>query len=1120
MDQSARGVKAVFDHALEIDTPAERRAYLDDACAGQPDLRLHVESLLSAFAAAGSFLDQPAAVALDTPVSAATPVPAPAGTVAAEGPGTCLGPYQLVQLIGQGGMGTVWRAEQHHPVRRQVALKVIKPGFASVGVIARFEAERQALALMDHPHIAKVLDAGALPDGSDGTKPGRPYFVMEFVPGVPLTQFCDERRLGLRQRLALFIPVCQAVQHAHQKGIIHRDLKPSNVLVGLYDGKPMPKVIDFGIAKATSAQLSEQTLHTTFGTVVGTLEYMAPEQAELNAFDIDTRADVYSLGVLLYELLTGGTPRRGRLKDVGLLEVLRLIREQEPERPSVRLSAAATAPEVAAARGTEPARLAKSVRGELDWIVLKCLDKDRNRRYETANGLARDLERYLANEPVAAGPPGVGYRLRKFVRRHRGPVLAAAVVLVALLAGIAGTTWGLIRADHARQTAEAQERQAQREKRIADAVRKFQRDLLRQADPTAQADTLRQVGGGFEAESNPTIRELLDRAAAELAPDKIEAKFPEQPEVQASILKTVGETYMGIGAYDQAVAFLGRSRDIHGRVGGPDHPDTLDALHDLATAYLYAGKPTEAIGLFEQVRDVRVRDLGTVHPDTLATLHNLANAYKGAGKYAEAIALFKQVYDAHVQQLGADHSYTLTILTNLGSAYKEAGQPAEAIAVLGPALDAQVRTLGAVHPITLITLNNLATAYQAAGKVAEAIPLLQQVRDAQVQKLGADHPQTLITLNNLGSAYRDTGRTAEAITLLQQTRDTQVKKLGADHPDTLATLHNLAGAYQAAGQTTEAVALFEQVRDARVKKEGAEHPSTLFTLYKLAQAYQAAGQTAKAITAFEQLRDAKAKKLGADHPETLRIVNDLALAHRNAGRLAEAIALFEQLRDVVVKKLGPDDLRTLSILNNLAVTYQWAGQLEQALPLYQQAVTALEKRQFTDRNAGWFVDNLVGCQERLHQYEAAEAWRRKWLAVVKAKDGPQSAAYATALAGLGGNLLLQHQHAEAKAILREALPIAEKQQPDAWTTFQTQALLGGALLGQENYAEAEPLLLAGYEGLKQRQAKIPRGDKKSLAEALDRLVQLYDTWGKPDRANQWRAERAKLTKPAAPPKGK
>ena len=337
-------------------------------------------------------------------------------------------------------MGDVWMAHQTEPVKRTVAVKLIKAGMDSRAVLARFEAERQALALMDHPNIAKVLDGGATPDG-------RPFFVMELVKGVPITEFCDNRRLTPRERLELFIPVCQAIQHAHQKGVIHRDIKPSNVLVALYDDKSVPKVIDFGISKATGQPLTERTLATGFGSVVGTPEYMSPEQASFNNLDIDTRSDVYALGVLLYELLAGSPPfSRTDLEKIGLLEIFRVIREQEPPRPSTKLSTANTLPTLSANRGTEPARLTRLLRGELDWIVLKALEKDRNRRYETANGLARDIQRYLADEVVEARPPSPGYRLRKFVRRNKGRVVAASLVLFALLAGIAGTTGGLIEA--------------------------------------------------------------------------------------------------------------------------------------------------------------------------------------------------------------------------------------------------------------------------------------------------------------------------------------------------------------------------------------------------------------------------------------------------------------------------------------------------------------------------------------------------------------------------------------------------------------------------------------------------------------------------------------------------
>ncbi len=522
----------IFIAARQLQAPQEQNAYLDKACGGDHELRRRIVALLEEQAQLGSFLEheQPLAATLDAPHC--------------ERRGSVIGPYKLIEQIGEGGMAVVWMAQQTEPVKRLVALKLIKAGMASKQLIARFEAERQALALMDHPNIAKVFDGGTIgtseprpsgsgaeprpsgsgaeprpsgsgaeprPSGSgaeprplgsgkaelrpsesgkaeprpsgSGAEPrplgsekaelrpsesggggplpyGRgsdiPYFVMDLVKGVPITRYCDEHRLTVRERLELFLPVCQAVQHAHQKGIIHRDIKPSNVLVALYDGKPVPKVIDFGVAKAIGQPLTEQTLVTGFGAIVGTLEYMSPEQAEINQLDVDTRSDIYSLGVLLYELLTGTTPlEHRRVKESGLIEALRIIREEEVPTLSNRLSSTAELPAIAANRGTEPVKLTKLVRGELDWILMKALEKDRNRRYETAGALAADVQRYLADEPVQACPPSWGYRLRKFLRRNKGPVVGVAAVLLVLVGGIIGTTTGLVRA----RRAEAQARE-------------------------------------------------------------------------------------------------------------------------------------------------------------------------------------------------------------------------------------------------------------------------------------------------------------------------------------------------------------------------------------------------------------------------------------------------------------------------------------------------------------------------------------------------------------------------------------------------------------------------------------------------------------------------------------
>jgi eukaryotic-like serine/threonine-protein kinase len=442
MPAAPRSLKEEFLAALAI-APAERAAWLEQACGQDAEMRQQVELMLAAADTPQSLLDRPAFVAVrsDAVTGACT-------GAEAERPDTVIGPYKLLQQIGEGGMGTVWMAEQTKPVERKVALKVIKPGMDSRQIIARFEAERQALAILDHVNIARVLDAGT-------TESGLPYFVMELVHGVPITKYCDDNHLTPRERLELFVPVCQAIQHAHQKGIIHRDIKPSNVMVTLYDGKPVPKVIDFGVAKATEQKLTERTLFTQYSTMVGTLEYMSPEQAGMSALGVDTRSDIYSLGVLLYELLTGNTPlTHKRMKEGAYAEIIRMIREEEPPRPSTRLSDSGEAlASISAQRHMEPAKLTKLVKGELDWIVMKTLEKDRNRRYETAKDFSADVQRYLTDERVLACPPSAGYRLRKFTRRNKGPVVAASLVLASLVIGVVGMAWGVIRATHAEANA-------------------------------------------------------------------------------------------------------------------------------------------------------------------------------------------------------------------------------------------------------------------------------------------------------------------------------------------------------------------------------------------------------------------------------------------------------------------------------------------------------------------------------------------------------------------------------------------------------------------------------------------------------------------------------------------
>jgi WD40 repeat protein/serine/threonine protein kinase len=538
----------LFVRAAEIDAPADRRIFLDQQCDGDAGLRAQVESLLSAGGDVGSFLERPAAPGLAAHAATAAYPPI------TEGPGTVIGPYRLMEQIGEGGFGLVFVAEQQEPVRRKVALKVIKPGMDSREVIARFEAERQALALMDHPNIARVLDAGA-------TETGRPYFVMELVKGVPITDYCDRNQLTPRDRLELFVGVCQAVQHAHQKGVIHRDLKPSNVLVTLHDGRPVVKVIDFGIAKAVGQRLTDKTVYTRFAQLIGTPLYMSPEQAEMSGLDIDTRSDVYALGVLLYELLTGTTPFDGeRLKRAAFDEVRRIIREEEPPRPSTRLSTlGATLSAVSARRRTEPGRLSALVRGELDWIVMRCLDKDRTRRYETANGLARDVERYLKDEPVEACPPTAGYRLRKFARKNRRLLATAAAFAALLLLGVAGSAWQAVRAKEAEGVAQGNAAQARDKEKEANE----QRD-----DAQKQRDEVKAVN------------------------EKLEAALKELQATQAQLRRTLYTAHMNLAQRAWEDADLPRVRELlRQQLPGPGEQDLRSFEWDYCSRLCDSDRP-------------------------------------------------------------------------------------------------------------------------------------------------------------------------------------------------------------------------------------------------------------------------------------------------------------------------------------------------------------------------------------------------------------------------------------------------------------------------------------------------------------------------------------------------
>jgi tetratricopeptide (TPR) repeat protein len=682
-------------------------------------------------------------------------------------------------------MGVVYLAEQVEPVERRVALKIIKLGMDTRQIVARFETERQALAVMDHPNIAKVFDAGA-------TETGRPYFVMELARGIPITDYCDRHKLPTRERLELFIAVCQAVQHAHQKGVIHRDLKPSNILVVIQDDRPVPKIIDFGIAKATDHRLAERTLFTEQGQLIGTPEYMSPEQAEMSGLDVDTRTDIYSLGVILYELLVGLLPFDAqKLRSAGFGEIQRIIRETEPPKASTRLSTQKeTKAEIAAKRRTDAGSLVKLLRGDLDWITMKAMAKDRTHRYSTASELAADIKRHLRHEPVSAGPPSTVYRVRKYIRRHKLGVAAAAVVMLAVLIGTAGTTIGLLRAVRA-------EKKAVEEAATAQKVSDFLVDLFKVSDPSeARGNTI-------------TAREILDKGASQ-----IDRELEAQPLVRARLMETIGTVYRSLGLYEQAKPMLEKALKLKKSIYGDDNLGVADTLHNLGIIYDDQGKYEEAASFFRQSLDIRSHKLGPDDPEVARSLNSLAIVYWNQEKYAEAEPLFERSLAIKEKALGPDHPDLANTLINLGILKHTQRKYEEAEAFFRRALAISEKKLGPEHPDLGTILNNLAALYEDQGRRAEAEPLYARCLKIWEKALGPDHPDVAIAVHNLANLYRNLGRYAEAEPLYLRSLNIWEKALGPDHPYVGISLRERANLYRDQGRYADAEPLY--VRSLRI----------------------------------------------------------------------------------------------------------------------------------------------------------------------------------------------------------------------------------------------------------------------------------------------------------------
>ncbi len=815
-------INELFDAALDLPA-SDRPAYLSSACPDNPSLLQQVNQLLATHERAANFL------------------------VPSDAPPTAIGPYKIQRVLGEGGMGTVYLATQAEPIRRDVALKIIKPGMGSKAVIARFDSERRALALMDHPSIAQVLDAGATPQGL-------PYFVMEFVDGLPLTAYAEKHQLTIRERIALFIPVCQAIHHAHQKGIIHRDIKPSNVLVKIVEGHPVPKVIDFGLAKALHPDLTGSTLLTQVGIILGTLQYMSPEQAAPGNADIDIRADVYSLGALLYELLTGAAPLdTSELARDNVQSLLERIRDHEPIAPSLRNRSSA-------------------LDRELDWIPLKALEKERSRRYESVNGMVRDLERYLAGEPVEAAPPSRAYRVGKFVRRHRLPFALGAAALAVLIAAVIISVSLAVRAREAEQ--------------VASAVNDFLRtSVLAQADPRSQARPT------VSPDPNLTVRTALDRAAK-----NVEGKFPNQPLVEAAIRETIANAYYGLAVFPAAQQHVERAIALRRATQGETHRDTLASRLLHASLVAIQGRYGEAEALYTELLAAHRLHLGPNDPATIGAMSGLATAQRNLDKLSPAAALLREALGRSQQVFGPEHPQTVQILAGLAAAIVN-DSPAEAEQLQLRVVEIRRRHFGDEHPDTLGAMNSLGVTYHILRRFAEEEAWFRRVLAINRRIHGVAHPDTLISMYNLATVLSNRGQHQEALAILQENLAARSKVYPPGHPRTMRLLVHLAGAYAEVGQKDQELKLLEEALAGQRKALGNAHSDTLATMGYLAQVIGKANPSRAEALAREAYDGLLATRGPAD-TLTAEAATDLAELLQTRGRLAEAEQVLRPVIDV------------------------------------------------------------------------------------------------------------------------------------------------------------------------------------------------------------------------------
>jgi len=1022
MAEKPNDIEAIYNAALKKGSEAERSAYLNAVCGDDAVLRARLEALLKAHEEAGDFLEAPV---IDPSVTLGDPH-------LTEGPGTIISRYKLLEKIGEGGMACVYMAEQKEPIRRKVALKIIKLGMDTKQVIARFEAERQALAMMDHPNIAKVLDAGA-------TETGRPYFVMELVKGISITEYCDKNKLNTRERLDLFIQVCNAVQHAHQKGIIHRDIKPSNIMVTLLDGRPVPKVIDFGIAKATSLELTEKTLFTRYAQMIGTPEYMSPEQAEMSGLDVDTRTDIYSLGVLLYQLLTGALPFDPEtLRAAGYAEIRRTIVEDEPPRPSTRLSSLGEeAKKVAESRGTEVSLLVARLRKELEWIPLKAIRKDRTRRYRSAAEMSDDVQNYLNGAPLIAGPESSLYRLKKSMHRNRALVISIFSVLAVLLAGIVASTVLAISADNSRAEAE-------RQARISQAVADFLTD-----------DLLGSVAPEKAKSPEVTVHSILDAASKSL-----EDRFEGKPLIEALIREKLGETYRKLGDYKAAEPHLERAYRIRAEQLGEEDISTLTSVHNLGSLYLVQARHDDAEPLLVGAWQIRRRLLGEEHPDTLASAVQVAylSLFYGSSVVSDVEGLFAETLETARGVLGDEHVDTLDAMLGLSAIYHASGRHEEAESLCARGLETAERVLSAEHELTLWFMNLSAMLHFTQGRYGQGAQLVTRAFEIGQRALGNEHPSTIHSMFMRGAMHRVQQQDDEAESLWEESVQLSRRVLGDEHFWTLLYMHNLAILYRDQGRYQDAERLLAEALEGRRKVLGEEHPETFVTMGSLGRLYRWQGKLNQAEQLLAECYQKSRETLGEEHPSTIGLIGDLAFLYFRQGRIDEAGALRAKAIEMMRRFYGDENPITLGAMHDLGELYLNFGRDVEAETLLSKALEGRRRvlgEEHPDTQASMGVVYF-----KRGQYDKAEP------------------------------LLVKELENERRIPGREIPPLI---------SMYNLALVHHR---QGDYDKAEPLLV---ELLESSQRVLSEGHPHTAA-AMNELIKLYEDWGKPQKAEQWRTK--------------